>query len=331
MNPTSSSTSSRAVGSSNTSSNNWRNPSESQREKYNLREWPADDVLTLEEEQLLEMYEVIRQHERVAARLKEEAARAKLAAADAEFHQKQQRLASNDQKKHKRRKRVKQKLADNEGNTDSDDNDDDDDLDDDVNDSAKQDDDDDDVVYSDDEDNLHARREAKLSQLRMEVAQAQQQQAGDSTFLDQKQENDKMRSHYPAVTEAVDDGPLLKRKLRRDILDPDFSTTEPSSLIANMTEAATPPHEFSKKLELIKTGGKVLFPESSGNSNTSSLDVFKWEPPSNAETPNDGAFEAKLNDFDMELAQNGLGNNTVAIKVWISTLVIQPFTSLGIY
>ena len=64
----------------NTSGSNqqWRNPTIQQQQKYNIRPLPPNFVPTKAEQQLLEMYEVLRSYERTAARIKEEAARAKL-------------------------------------------------------------------------------------------------------------------------------------------------------------------------------------------------------------------------------------------------------------
>ena len=232
------------------SSNNWRNPSASHKLKYNLQTLPEDFEPTVEEQQLLDMYEVIRNHERVAARLKEEAARAKLAAKDAEF---QQKLAP---KKNKRNRKPKAKLT-------SDDNNDDDDLDDDDDSEDLEDDDDD----EDDEDTLHDRREAKLAELRVQVEEAKQ----NAMAAAPEAVDDLLREQLLGVTEtSVDDiGPMLKRK-RKDLVEQ--STAASSSLIANLTAAVTPPHDFSAKLELTATRGKVLFPVAGA------LDQFKWTP-----------------------------------------------------
>jgi hypothetical protein len=265
---------------SNSSSNaNWRKPSAAHLQKYNLRQLPDDFEPTEEEQQLLDMYEVIRNHERVAARLKEEAARAKLAAKDAEYNQK---MAPKKNKRNRSQKPKKQNI-DEDGKEDDEES-----YDEDMEDVDDDDDGDDNV-----EEALHDRREAKLAALREEVEEAKQAIAP----VDQV---DALRDQLLAVTEAVDDEPMLKRK-RKD------TEVAPSSLIANLTGAVTPPHDFSEKLELANRG-KVLFP-------IAGTDEFRWTPPEGVFSPNERAFTAELNDFDITRAQTASGNNTIAIKV----------------
>lgn len=266
------------------SSNNWRSPSAAHLQKYNLRALPEDFEPTDEEQQLLDMYEVIRNHERVAARMKEETARAKLAASDKEF---QQKLAPKPNKrKRKSNAKAKAKLSEdaNEDDDDDDDEDDSEDMDD------GDDDDDDDA-----EETLHDRREAKLAELRVEVEAAKHAIAP----VDQL-DADALREQHLADTTLVDDVPRLMRKTK-DV------EAAASSLIASLTSAVTPPHDFSEKLEL-SNRGKVLFP-------VAGTEEFRWTPPEGVFAPNDGAFTVDLNDFDVARAQTGAGNNTVAIKV----------------
>ena len=232
----------------------------------------------------MDMYEVIRNHERVAARLKEETARAKLAASDKEF---QQKLAPKTNKR-KRKPKAKAKQSEDAKETDGDlyDEDDSEDMDD-----GDDDDDDDDA-----EETLHDRREAKLAELRVEVEEAKHAIAP----VDQL-DADALREQHLADTILEDDGPKLIRK-SRDV------EAAASSLIANLTSAVTPPHDFSEKLELANRG-KVLFPVAG------TTDEFRWAPPEGVFSPNDGAFTVDLNDFDVARAQTGAGNNTIAIKV----------------
>jgi hypothetical protein len=68
-----------------TSSSSWRNPPAALQLKYNLTTLPDNFEPTAEEQELLEMYETIKQYEKEGARLKEEAARAKLKAAAAKY------------------------------------------------------------------------------------------------------------------------------------------------------------------------------------------------------------------------------------------------------
>lgn len=258
------------------SNNSWRSPSAQQMQKYDLTQLPDNFEPTEEEQSLLDMYDVIRSYERQAARLKEEAARKKLEAADAEFQQ--QRQAP----KRKKRKRVKESFIDEAGVSDDED------------DNSEDDSDEDDISDDEEEDPqaLHERREAKLAALREEVNEAKQSQQA---------EEDMRQKHLNPATQEFDDeeGPSLKRKRAND-----DDLKQPQSLIANLKAAATPPHEFSEKLGL--TRGKVLFPKST--------DEVSWEPPEGVVSPNDGAFLANLDSFDVAKAQNGIGNNTLAIK-----------------
>jgi hypothetical protein len=269
-----------------TSSFNWKNPPESHRLKYNLRALPHDFEPTEEESQLLSMYEVIQQHERVAARLKEEAARAKLAARDAEFQQqKLGQTSTTASKRNRPQKKTKRR------------DEDDDDL------------EDKDILYSDDdqsdiedeeaEKTLRDSREAKLAKLREEVEEAKRSIAPLG-----QQEVDALIQQHLTTSDNVDSGPVILKK-RKDF-ETDTTGVAPSSLIANLTGSTTPPHDFSQKLDLA-TRGKILFP--------SDTTTFKWMPPEGMLTPNDGSFQVDLPDFDVARAQTGMGNNTVAIKV----------------
>jgi hypothetical protein len=254
--------------------------------KYNLRALPHDFEPTEEESQLLSMYEVIQQHERVAARLKEEAARAKLAARDAEFQQqKLGQTSTTASKRNRPQKKTKRR------------DEDDDDL------------EDKDILYSDDdqsdiedeeaEKTLRDSREAKLAKLREEVEEAKRSIAPLG-----QQEVDALIQQHLTTSDNVDSGPVILKK-RKDF-ETDTTGVAPSSLIANLTGSTTPPHDFSQKLDLA-TRGKILFP--------SDTTTFKWMPPEGMLTPNDGSFQVDLPDFDVARAQTGMGNNTVAIKV----------------
>ena len=261
--------------SSSNQSSNWRNPSASHCAKYNLRP-PAAAALhdaeftpTPEEDLLLDLYERVRQLERLAARSKEEAARAKLAAREAEFHK------TTASPKNKRRKR-REKILDEADLSDNEDEDDD----------VLEDDDDDSEDMEEDAEELRARRQAKLEALREEVQQAKQQENPD----------DALRAEH-LVEDSLDTGIGIRKKQRTE-------QAEPSSLIANLQAAQTPPHDFSKSLEL--NNGTTLFPQTTQDG--------QWTPPEGASHPNDNAFSVDLLDFDMQQAQNGVGNNTLAIK-----------------
>jgi hypothetical protein len=165
--PNAASSTSTGTGTGTGSNNNWRNPSSSHMAKYNLRQLPQDFAPTVEEQQLLDMYDVLRNHERVAARLKEEAARAKLAARDAEFQRQLAPLKKNKRKRNKPKATNKPKQTASEDENDDDLDEEDEDSDD-VQDGDDNDDDDDD----DADETLHDRREAKLAELREEVEEA---------------------------------------------------------------------------------------------------------------------------------------------------------------
>ena len=266
------------------------------------------------------MYEVLRSYERTAARIKDEAARAKLLARDAEFQQSQQqqqnlnkpsatsieRNAGNQRKTNKRQRKVK-KSTKNENVEDynSDEVDDDDDSD-----AMSDDDDDDEDDDVDEQQTKHKLREAKLAALRVEVDEAKKTMtatADDITLREQ---------HLAIASESLDDGPMLKKKQRKDIsisANRDNQSQQPSSLLtANMAGTVTPPHDFSPTLQLSHARGRTIFPVMNVH------EAFVWNPPtdvSNFNSPNDGALELELNDFDIQLAQNGTGNNTIAIKV----------------
>jgi Galactoside-binding lectin len=101
------------------------------------------------------------------------------------------------------------------------------------------------------------------------------------------------------------DGPSLLRRKRADSDDMDKPK---SSLIANLSGQATPPHDFSKKLSLNAIHGQKLFPPP---------DAVSWAPSKKASNPDDGALTLELPKFDVSQAQNGIGNNTVAIKFMV--------------
>lgn len=258
------------------SSAKWKNHSAAHLQRFDLLPLPETFAPTVEEQMLLSMYDTLARYERQAARLKEEAARAKLAARDAEFQQKIMNL--NQPKKNKRKKVTKEKevSADDEDENVSDGDED-----------AEEEDEDD-----DEDDDLHERREAKLAALREEVQKASQK--------DKKLEQDALRETLLQEQSDFDDAPTLKRKRLA------AEEAEPASLIANLAATSTPPHDFSSKSGFTAAKGVVLFPQPG--------DGARWTPPEGVSTPNDLAFTAELEAFDVSRAQNGQGNNTLAIK-----------------
>ncbi len=81
-----------------------------------------------------------------------------------------------------------------------------------------------------------------------------------------------------------------------------------TSLLVNM-DRGTPPHDFSKSMEMSKVTGKQLFPKI-----TASLSDSTWSPPDDSNAPDEGCLELELSDFQADDAARGNGNNTVAIK-----------------
>jgi Galactoside-binding lectin len=273
--------------SNNPSSSSWKNVSSTAAhlQKYGLRPLTDEFVPTEEEKALLEMYEIVRSTERVAARLKEEAARNKLNARNEEYNKS---LNETKKKRIKRKEAKKKKVPKVSDNQDGDEEVDDDELDDD------DDDDENDGSSEEDEEDMAERREARLEKMREEVEEAKLQQMQQDTKAAQ------LRAEHLSTTTDVADGPSIRRKRNMDMVN------EPtSSLIANITAAVTPPHDFSKNLELTDNG-KVLLPVDA--------DEFSWSPPEGVFAPNDGAFVTELDGFDVARAQAGMGNNTLAIK-----------------
>jgi Galactoside-binding lectin/RNA recognition motif. (a.k.a. RRM, RBD, or RNP domain) len=261
---------------------NWRTPSQSHQKEYRLNPVPENLETTEEEGLLLNLYETVRHLERAAARIKETAARAKLEARQADFQSKQKKPAS------RRREKV---LDGGERKTRNESSDEEEKL---------EDDDDDEELSDVEEENLQARRDARLEVLRKDVEEARQR----TRKLEDA--NDELRQQY---LEEHDDSNLdtsfgIRKKQRT--LDMDESALEPASLIANLTASQTPPHEFSSKLKLNK--GLTLFPL------TTQEPV--WTPPEKGAVsgPNELAFLSELSDFDVLKAQHGMGYNTLAVK-----------------
>ena len=140
---------------------------------------------------------------------------------------------------------------------------------------------------------IEQRRMAKLEALRDEVEEAKLAVVAE----EEKEEN--LREQLLATNEDMEFGPSLKRKKLQE-------PTEGKTLLTSMMKMQTPPHDFSEKLGLKPWKGKVLFP--------TNQDETRWSPPTSAEGPNDGAYLVELDNFDITKAQQGSGNNTLAIK-----------------
>lgn len=190
---------------------------------------------TKEEEDLLATYEIMRAYEKEASRIKEQAAKAKLAAADAKY--KQSMEASNEEnatpvrkKKASKKKHFYTERPDqNESDGDEEESDED----------AQE--------IEEDPQSLHERREAKLAEMREKLEEAKQTKEAEATAAEEA-----LRAELLATKEeGVDIGPSLKRKRQEP-------PTEKSSLIANLTNQKTPPHDFSQELGLKSWAGTLV-------------------------------------------------------------------------
>jgi hypothetical protein len=253
------------------------NPSAENQAKFNLVPLPEGFEPTKEETNLMSMYAAIRAYERKAARLKEQKAREKLDAKQAEFKQSQA-----PKQKHNRKKREKpaaggSSSAGGRADGSSDES------------SGGSESGDDDAA-----EDVHARRAAKLEDLRDEVEEKKQ------ALVAKEMQEESLRAKFLATaTDDTELGPMIKKKR----VEP--AEGAKSSLLAGM-KIQTPPHDFSEKLGLKPWKGKVLFPSADNET--------KWTPPAEADGPNDGAFLVELDNFDITKASNGTGNNTIAVK-----------------
>ena len=261
-------------------SSSWKNPSAAMQTKYHLTPLPEDFEPTEEEQGLLTMYETISKFEKAAARLKEQKSREKLLAKDAEF----QKIKAM-KKKNRRNRKPKDADVAGAGNASSED-DSDESSDDDANGSDEE---------EDNKQELARLRAAKLDALQEEIDEKEKAMAEEDNNT--KEEN--MREKLLEKNEDMDFAPSLKRKKL------DTADDQNKSLLTNMMATTTPPHDFSKKLDLKPGKGKIVFPVG---------DQPWWKPPDGAAHPNEGAFLVELEDFDISKASNGKGSNTIAIK-----------------
>jgi hypothetical protein len=147
------------------------------------------------------------------------------------------------------------------------------------------------------EDDRAQREAAKLEALRLKVERMKNSKKDDAEIEEENKRKEALAMNEDVILTG---GPALK-KARRDL--------EPApgqSILDGMLSAQTPPHEFSKKLNIFDWKGKVVFP--------TYADERAWVPPPDVSSPNDGAFLAELPDFDINQASNGQGNNTLVIK-----------------
>lgn len=260
------------------SASSWRNPSVANMLRYGLNNLPEDFEPTPQEQVLLDMYENVRQYERQAKRLKEETARRKIEASQAAFEQKQAPK--------KKRKRRRPEVADAGGEAEGAEPPEDEESD------AAEDEEMSEEEEEMDEQEKFERREAKIEKLRKEVEERQM-----------KQSQEEYNPMAPVENEDDDDlaGVSLTRKNKAAV-------APSASLISNLKAAATPPHDFSSSFEL--TRGEVLFPTEDIR-----RDEF-WTPPDEKRIshPSEGALQLYLENFDLQMAENGTGPNTIAVK-----------------
>ena len=263
-------------------SNSWRNPPAAIQVKYNLTTLPPNFVPTAQEQELLEMYETIKQYEKESARLKEEAARAKLEAAAAKYDE-ARHPASKKRKKKKRP--VDDHLMEDLENQHGEEADDDD-----RSDADNADDDEEDLPVS-----LAERRAAKLAEWKEDAEDFRKEERQQEEMREKLLGNDQLGPDMQDVQ-------ITKRKRR----DSETEEGKGDSLIGNIAQG-TPPHDFSKKLDIKSLDGIVLFPNKDHTSHV-------WNPPVTASNPNDEALVFELDGFDVSKSNTGHANNTIAIK-----------------
>ncbi len=256
--------------------------------------------LTPQEQSLLDLYAQIKQYEREAAQAAADAAKAKLDKANEEYQKEigardhsrddgtdlgdDGMVASTGQKK-KRKKRRRNNENQEMGLPGSED-----------------DEYSDDEVSMDDGDDENNEQLNELEELRAFKDAADRKKQKEMASEIAKEE---LREQYlvedVAVSAANDFGPSLKKKKTDTDFDDDYG--KDMSLISNMNNMSTPPHDFSKKLGMSKVSGKQLFPVTP--------DEKKWDPPQDASDPEDRCLEMSLSGLDID---GNEGNNTIAIK-----------------
>jgi len=262
------------ASSASSSASTWRHPPADVQEKYNVSVLPAGFQPTPEEEELLDMYDTIRKFEKEADRLKQEEARKRLADAATRFEEANKASSANKKTK---KKKIKMKSDDHENEDEVMDDMEEDSVNESIDDSTS-------VKEEPDEET------DRFKEVMEERKQQEKQEKLRAELLGSKNKYD---------DDDVDMGPSIKKQKRNEDED------NKQSLIANIATEVTPPHDFSKSLELKSWEGTVLFP--------SQDDEVSWSPPASASDPNDGALEFTLGGFNMEEAQKS-GKNTICIK-----------------
>ena len=229
---------------------------------------------TKEETELLELYETLRGYEKQADDLRRQAALTKQREADERFRREQQSLHKT---KFKGRKRKKSKdIYDEDSEVESNDEEEDD------NNQMDQNDDEQSDV---DEAKMTAEVDPKIADPGKEKMKAVEEALGDK------------------AKESIAAMPSLRKKVT--------TSTAPVSLIQSAPGGEmlpTPPHEFSKTLDLDNLHGIKLYPQKISDD----LERKYWSPPSNATHFTDGSLDLELTNFDS--TKLDVSNNTLAIK-----------------
>eukprot|EP00591_Stephanopyxis_turris_P001975 CAMPEP_0195523952 /NCGR_PEP_ID=MMETSP0794_2-20130614/23481_1 /TAXON_ID=515487 /ORGANISM="Stephanopyxis turris, Strain CCMP 815" /LENGTH=536 /DNA_ID=CAMNT_0040654063 /DNA_START=25 /DNA_END=1635 /DNA_ORIENTATION=+ len=260
---------------------------------------PPDFEPTPEEKSLLDLFAKVKDSERQAAKIREKAAKAKLDAANKTFREKQEREnapredlppgggGSNKRSRKHKKKKTKPSAASSSsefgvfgGGSDSQDSD-----------SSSEGNSDDNSDSDDDVDDEEKRRIAKESE----------EDAAEKAAAEEERLREEMMMEGTGAEEM---GPLLMKKRRK-------MHGSATGLIASVEAASTPPHEFSKSLNMtrISLKGRIVYPQRNDPG-----DIEGWTPPEYAMSPNEGALIVDLPDFESYMAQRGKGNNTIAIK-----------------
>ena len=274
--------------------------------------------LTPEEQSLLDLYSEVRALEKLAAQARSDASKAVLVAADEEYQRKAGRDAHDEgegiddnidsasvyqdmkpkerkSKKHKRHKRSKIQENSNAAASDGSSVDGVDDEEDDVSSDENND--------ENDKSEKERLRQLKLNRLRDSVQEGLKEEEENEKTL---QEQEDHRKQFLVESGAADDSTVIKRKKRNfHTLDQD----QAPSLLTNMNHTTTPPHDFSKSLNMSRITGQQLFPQI-----TPSPSELVWSPPDDAHAPDEGCLELELPNFNLNEAAEGRGNNTIAIK-----------------
>jgi len=118
--------------------------------------------------------------------------------------------------------------------------------------------------------------------------------------VDLQEEEEKKRAEFMRMSsDSYIDTQKIKKKARQ----------ESTSLLVNMDQG-TPPHDFSKSMEMSKVTGKQLFPQATPSLSPDTA----WSPPEDSTAPDEGCLELELSSFKADDVAKGNGNNTVAIK-----------------